>query len=171
MRDTKDVESVLVRYQPDFREAFRALNLAWLEGNNLLEPADLVVLDDPEGRVLSRGGEIFFAIAAGVPVGACAAIPAGPGVVELAKLAVDPSAQGRGLGRRLCERVIAFARERGAEKVILTSSTKLVAAVRLYESLGFVHRPMPEDVPYETADVYMELRGVRADVHSPADGA
>lgn len=93
----------------------------------------------------------------GIPVGCCAAVPHGPGVVELAKLAVDPSAQGEGLGRRLCLTVLAFARTAGARKVVLTSSTKLGPAIRLYESLGFVHRPMPADVPYATADVYMEL--------------
>jgi hypothetical protein len=31
------------------------------------------------------------------------------------------------------------------------------SALRLYESLGFERRPLPEGVPYETADVYMEL--------------
>jgi GNAT superfamily N-acetyltransferase len=77
--------------------------------------------------------------------------------VELAKLAVTPSAQGKGIGRRLCERVIELARTKSARKIVLTSARKLAAAVRLYESLGFVHFPMPADVPYETADVYMEL--------------
>jgi hypothetical protein len=28
---------------------------------------------------------------------------------------------------------------------------------RLYESVGFVHKPLPSAVPYESADVYMEL--------------
>ena len=77
--------------------------------------------------------------------------------IELAKLAVSPAAHGRGLGRRLSETVIHFARNSGARRVILVSSTKLVAAVRLYESLGFRRAPMPSDVSYETADVYMEL--------------
>jgi hypothetical protein len=39
----------------------------------------------------------------------------------------------------------------------LVSSTKLAAAVQLYESLGFQHAQMPADVGYQTADVYMEL--------------
>ena len=37
------------------------------------------------------------------------------------------------------------------------SSTKLTAALALYESLGFVRKALPSDQPYETADVYMEL--------------
>lgn len=148
----------IVRWDPAFAAAFRSLNLEWLEGNGLLEPADLPRLDDPMGKVIAPGGEIFFALANGVPVGACAVVPEGEGVVELAKLAVTASAKGRGLGRRLCEEVLAWARARGARKVTLTSSTKLAPALRLYESLGFVRLPLPPGVPYATADVYMELR-------------
>jgi hypothetical protein len=41
--------------------------------------------------------------------------------------------------------------------MVLVSSSKLGAALRLYESLGFVHRPLPAGLPYVTADVLMAL--------------
>ena len=131
--------------------------MAWLEGNGLLEPADLRTLDFPESNVLAGGGEIFFAMAGEAPVGTCAAVVVDGDTFELAKLAVTPSAQGRGVGRRLCEAVIGLARKRDARRIVLTSNHRLVAAVHLYESLGFVHAPLPATVPYETADVYMVL--------------
>jgi ribosomal protein S18 acetylase RimI-like enzyme len=74
---------------------------------------------------------------------------------ELAKLGVAPSAQNRGIGRRLCEAVIELARQGGAGRVVLTSSTQLTAALRLYRALGFRDAPIPEDVPFVTVDVYM----------------
>ena len=80
-----------------------------------------------------------------------------PGVFELAKLAVDPVLRGEGLGRRLTVHAIGRARALGAQTVALVSSTKLATALRLYESLGFVHKPLPAHQPYATADVYMEL--------------
>ncbi len=40
---------------------------------------------------------------------------------------------------------------------MLVSSSKLLAADRLYESLGFRHAPLPREPGYATADVYMEL--------------
>jgi hypothetical protein len=43
----------------------------------------------------------------------------------------------------------------GVQRVVLVSSTKLGAAVRLYESMGFVHDAPPEVLPYTTADVFM----------------
>jgi putative acetyltransferase len=147
----------IVTYRPEFREAFERLNRAWLEAYALLEPADLVYLQDPEGHVLATGGQVFFALDGGQVVGACAAIRSTPSTVELAKLAVAPEAQGRGLGRRLCEHVLRFARAAGAAQVVLSSNSALVAAIRLYESLGFRHAPVPPTVPYASADVYMTL--------------
>jgi GNAT superfamily N-acetyltransferase len=49
-------------------------------------------------------------------VGSCAVIPHDVGVVELAKLAVDARVQGHGLGRRLTETALAWARRRVAQK-------------------------------------------------------
>ena len=42
-------------------------------------------------------------------------------------------------------------------RVILVSNSQLQAAVQLYSSFGFEHRPVPAGTGYETADVYMEL--------------
>ena len=73
-------------------------------------------------------------------------------LVELAKLAVDARVQGHGLGRRFTETALTWARRRGAHKVILLSSTKLQAALRLYERLGFQYGPLPAGPGYQTAD-------------------
>jgi ribosomal protein S18 acetylase RimI-like enzyme len=147
----------IVPFRPQYRSAFERLNRVWLEGHKLLEDADLEYLQDPEGHILDGGGEVFFAVRGGAVIGTCAAIVAGPDTVELAKLSVDPAAKGAGLGRLLCERVLRFARERGARRVVLTSQHGLTTAIRLYESLGFQHAPMPATNRYETADVYMTL--------------
>ena len=66
-------------------------------------------------------------------------------------------AQGRGLGRRLVEAVILYAKQHGVQRIILLSSSCLATAVGLYESMGFRRAPIPDHNPYITADVYMEL--------------
>jgi putative acetyltransferase len=106
---------------------------------------------------VAPGGEIFFARQGAIVVGTCAAIPLGDGQFELAKLCVTQAAQGGGLGRALAQAVVEFARARGADRVILVSSSQLAPALRLYESMGFRHRPFPGVPPYADADVYMEL--------------
>jgi GNAT superfamily N-acetyltransferase len=153
---TSEIE--IVPYRPELQPAFEQLNRQWLEANSLLEPADIECLQDPEAYVLAAGGQVFFAMDRGEVVGTCAAIRFPPSTVELAKLAVSPKVHGRGIGRRLCNHVLQFARDVGATEVELTSNTALVPAIRLYESLGFRHAPLPADIRYVTADVYMTLR-------------
>jgi GNAT superfamily N-acetyltransferase len=150
-----DVE--LIGYRPELRQDFERLNRIWLEAHALMEPIDLEYLRDPEGRILAGGGQIYFAVQGTEVLGTCAAIRISPATFELAKLSVDSTARGRGLGRRLCDAVVQYARDRGATEVILSSNTALVEALRLYESLGFRHAPLPEVLRYETADVFMRL--------------
>lgn len=151
----KEIE--IVPYREEYAADFARLNFEWLEGYALLEEADRKYLEDPQTHILDSGGEIFFALDKEKVIATCAAIWRNGEEVELAKLAVSPVEQGRGLGRRMSETVIRFARQSGARKVILLSSTKLVAALRLYESLGFRYVGLPADSSYETADIYMEL--------------
>lgn len=147
----------IVPFNDQYSEAFARLNLKWLEEYSLLEEIDQKYMDHPRETIIAKGGEIFFALRDGMVVGTCAAIPSNAEEVELAKLAVDESVQGRGLGQQLSEAVIAWARSHGARIVVLVSSTKLAAALRLYERLGFQYRELPEDSEYTTADIYMEL--------------
>ena len=150
-----DVE--IVSYRSELAPDFARLNRAWLELYFTVEPLDEEYLGDPQGRIIDPGGEIFFALRGDTVLGTCAAIRRGADEFELAKLAVTPSAQGGGLGRLLAKAVIGFARSRGAQRVSLVSNSGLVAALRLYESLGFEHRPFPGVPPYVDADVYMVL--------------
>lgn len=144
-------------FEPADAEAFAALNLAWLVPLELFEPADEKQLYGFDETVFARGGAIFMARAGADTVGCCAAIPLDDETIEVAKLAADPSIQGQGIGRRLVHAALAFGIERGFRRAVLTSSHKLVAALKLYESIGFRYREMPAVRPYQTADVYMEL--------------
>ncbi|HYC33981.1 MAG TPA: GNAT family N-acetyltransferase [Gemmatimonadales bacterium] len=148
---------VIDTFRAEHARAFAELNRAWLTAYGLLEAPDELHLTDPVGRILEPGGEIFIALEDGRVIGTCAAVPHGPGVFEVAKLAVDPAARGRGIGRQLAEACLAYIRRRGARLVVLASNSRLEAALRLYEQLGFHRAPPPPTLPYTTADVYMEL--------------
>ena len=147
----------IITWRPELRDHYERLNRAWLEGYGLLEAGDLVYLQDPEASILAGGGEIFFAIDGDRVIGTCAAIRRSDAETELAKLGVAPSAQNRGVGRRLCEAVIEHARRSGSTRVVLTSNTQLTAALRLYRALGFRDAPLPDGLPFVTIDVYMTL--------------
>jgi GNAT superfamily N-acetyltransferase len=56
-------------------------------------------------------------------------------------LAVDPAAQGRGVGRALAEACLARARSEGRAGVAVLTRPSMRAAHHLYESMGFVRDP------------------------------
>ena len=148
---------IITPFAPGDAEAFARLNLRWLVEHAILEAADERQLQNPDVHVFGHGGEIFMARVGAVTVGCCAAIPRADGSIEVAKLAVDPDAHGQGIGRRLVYAALAFGQQRHYTKAVLTSSHKLKAALKLYESIGFHYAPLPADLPYATVDVYMEL--------------
>jgi GNAT superfamily N-acetyltransferase len=158
----------ILPYRDEFAPDFDRLNREWLTRFFSVEPLDEEYLRNPRKKIIAPGGEIFFARVGDEVVGTCAAVPEGEECFELVKLAVAPRAQGRGIGRRLVERVIAFARERGARRIILWSASKLGPAVRIYEGLGFVHTPFTAPAPYDDpeVDIFMTL-----ELEAPRAGA
>lgn len=61
------------------------------------------------------------------------------GLGEVYVLAVDPDAQGTGLGSALTVAGLAYLRERGAREAMLYVDSDNTAAVRTYRKLGFAH--------------------------------
>jgi putative acetyltransferase len=143
--------------RPEHARRFAELNRAWLEEYGLMEHSEEAQLADPQAHFVDPGGQIFVAIGEDTVVGTCAVLPNGADEFELAKLTVSPEFRGHGIARRLVERCIAFALDRGARRVVLLSNSQLQPAIRLYESMGFMHRPVPAVTKYEIADVYMVL--------------
>jgi GNAT superfamily N-acetyltransferase len=148
-----DIEPFRAEWAPHFSE----LNRAWIERLFVLEEADWKVLRNPQAAIIEKGGQIVFAVEAGVPVGTVAAVRASASTYELAKMAVAPSHQRQGLGERLGRAAIDWARGAGGTMMFLETNSGLDNAIRLYERLGFRHAPPPHPSPYTRSNVYMEL--------------
>lgn len=151
-------DMAVIPYEPCHKELFKSLNEDWIKQHWEVEPHDLDYLDHPQEYIIDKGGFIFVATYKGTPVGVCALCKMDDPVYdyELAKLAVSPEAQGKGIGLLLCETVVGKAKELGAKRLFLESNTLLKPAICIYRKLGF--KELSEYHPaYERGDIQMEL--------------
>ncbi|MGH9735622.1 MAG: bifunctional helix-turn-helix transcriptional regulator/GNAT family N-acetyltransferase [Candidatus Acidiferrales bacterium] len=91
----------------------------------------------------------------GVRAGAVFAVKASEEVAKLRLLHVEPDARGLGIGKRLVEECIRFARQAGYKKMTLWTSTILTAARQIYAQAGF-HLVRQEDQHGFGKDLTME---------------
>ena len=152
--DSPDIK--IVDYAPKYREAFKSLNVEWISEYWELEEPDFKALDDPEGYILNQSGVILIALDKGEPIGCCALIKQTDDTFELAKMAVSPKAQGKGVGLLLGKSIVERAKLMGLKRLYLESNSVLKPAVSLYEKIGFKHIKGASS-PYARCDVQMEL--------------
>ncbi len=73
----------------------------------------------------------------GAPVGCVFVVKQSSTVAKLRLLIVEPQARGHGLGKRLVQECIAFARRAGYKKLVLWTQSNLLAARGIYAAQGF----------------------------------
>ena len=149
----------IIDFEPKYAKAFRTLNEAWISRFYALEPDDAEIMGEPRGRIIDKGGYVFFALEAGRAVGCVGLVPMTDGGFKVVKMAVDEACQGHGFAKALLQTCIDRARSLGAPRLYLESGLKLTPALTLYRRTGFKHLP-PErrpDTPYARTEVWMEL--------------
>lgn len=152
MHPTPDIEILLFR--PEDQAAARALILAGLaERWGALDESRNPDLRDI-GATFDAG--IFLCVwRAGILIGTGGWVPRADGVVEIVRMSVAREARRSGIGRRIALALIAAARQRGARRVVLETTSTWADAVAFYIGLGFTetHR--------QDGDTYFGLDLVR----------
>lgn len=93
-------------------------------------PRSVYYVAEKEGTLLGGGG---IYPTKGLPDDTC----------ELVKMYLRPQARGIGLGRKIIERCMAFAKEAGFKNIYLESMPELQQALKTYEKFGFQYLKAP----------------------------
>jgi len=112
-------------------------------------------LQDIEANYLQRGGLFEVIEDSGNMLGSVGLYPVNKTTCELRKMYFIPSARGLGLGKYVLARAIARAKELGFKQIVLETSSKLIAANRLYNKFGF--KPVASDHLASRADQAYKL--------------
>lgn len=155
MNKTHNIE--IIPYEAMYQQAFKSLNMEWLERYNLLEQIDVDMLNDPERYILDDGGNIFLARLNNEIVGTAGLVKEEDNTCELVKMCVHPDHRAKGISKLLIEACIAKAKDSGANRIILFSNHQLQAAQELYKQYGFNYVTL-QDSYFVTADIKMELK-------------
>ncbi|MGB7841673.1 MAG: GNAT family N-acetyltransferase [Salinimicrobium sp.] len=147
----------VVPFEPKYAAAFKELNMEWLEHFFWVEPHDEEVLRNPEKYIIAPGGKIFFIKDGEKIVATVALMKLEDGIFELTKMAVTPKVRGKKLGQKLMAHTLEFAHKQDWEKLIIYSNRSLENAIYIYRKFGFKEIPLEKDLPYDRADIKMEL--------------
>ena len=153
----------IVEFSDALAADFHDINAQWITAMFTLEKTDRDVLENPRTLIIDPGGVILFVEAPGLGVvGTCALQKTGPSSFELTKMGVRESARGLKAGEFLLKAALDRGMAMGAAPLYLLTSKKCVAAIHLYEKLGFSHdKGIMEQfgARYQRCDVAMLYKG------------
>jgi molybdenum cofactor guanylyltransferase len=133
--DLDRLELSIVPFHPEHAAGFRVLVSDTLAEFGFTADPEL----DPD---LADAASVYEAVWVAVRgervVGSVALRRLGPDAVQLKRMYLRLGERGRGLGRRLLDLALLWAREHGIHLISLDTTEQMTAAVRLYERYGFV---------------------------------
>ncbi|HZZ94963.1 MAG TPA: GNAT family N-acetyltransferase [Usitatibacter sp.] len=141
LRAKAGFEGARIRPATD-RDAAGALRVieAGMSELGLAYPAQLAQRDigNLEATFVAPGGTFDVAIAADGHVAGCAGVQVlGNNACRLRAMYVEAASRRRGIGRRLLERMVAFARSRRFTRMEIETSAAMGSAIALYAASGF----------------------------------
>ncbi len=146
----------IIPFTPENSRFIKSLNEEWLRRYFSVEPRDVMQLSEPQTEILDKGGMIYYALHNHEIVGTVTLMRVDTETLELSKMAVTESMQGKGIGKLMMQHCLEVARGNQIKKLILFSNTKLEAAIAMYRKYGFKEVTL-DPTQYKRANIKMEL--------------
>jgi ribosomal protein S18 acetylase RimI-like enzyme len=89
------------------------------------------------GKYAQPAGVILLAERGNAAVGVVAVRPISTDICEMKRLYLRPEARGLGVGAKLVDSIIAYARAAGYQRIVLDTLVSMASAMTLYQSRGF----------------------------------
>ncbi len=150
-------EIEICEYQSTLKKYFKSLNYEWLQEYFTIEPGDEKILADPRRKIIQKGGAVFFARLNNEIVGTGALMKHRGDYFELVKMAVTKKYQRRGVGPKILQATLEYARNRGFRELYLLTNENLTAAIQLYKKFGFERT---DEIPFKTPQYQRETFGM-----------
>lgn len=144
----------IISYQKKFKKDFAELNLVWIKKYFKVEPEDVKMLDNVED-LLANGAAVYFAVEQDKAIATCMVVPRNGQIWEICKLATDEHYMGKGAGSAVLKACMDYAKEHGANKLMIVSNSILSAAMHLYSKVGFKEVPI-DNMEYERVNIQLE---------------
>ncbi len=157
-RERESLKVKIVDFQDKYKNDFIELNNEWIYKYFEMEERDEEILNNPKESIINSGGSILVALYEDKVIGVCALMKSKNESYEyeLAKMAVSPNYQGKGIGLLLGKAIIQKAKDLKAEAIYLESNTVLKTAISLYRKLGF-KKVVGYKSTYGRSNIKMEL--------------
>lgn len=149
----------VVPYDPKYKQAFIDMNMAWIKAMFTVEEGDRETFSHVDD-IIADGGQIFFTLDEDDnPIACCEIRPREKGVYEIEKFAASGMYTGKGAGSAALKACIDYAKEKGADKIILVSNHKCTHALGLYRKFGFVEVPVDKkEFGFDRGDIAFEMK-------------
>ncbi|WP_230157411.1 GNAT family N-acetyltransferase [Peribacillus sp. Bi96] len=103
-------------------------------------PMHLLLLADPSRELVEAylgSGTCFVAEMDKQMIGVYVLLQKGPELIEIMNIAVDERLHGRGIGKRLIEHAIHYARKQGYKTIEIGTGNSGIGQLALYQKCGF----------------------------------
>ncbi len=153
-----EIVKVSKQYDADLCQVIKSVGAEYGAVGEGFGPSDAEVENMSQFYTEENHSLYLVALLDGKLVGGCGLAPFVPGsdTCELKKLFLLKESRGLGLGKKLSEMCLTFAKEQGFSQCYLDTRSNMTSAVHLYEKLGFEHLTQPlEGTLHNGCDVWM----------------